>query len=430
MPAARHTAKRGPLHGRDILRGVPLAARLSALASSSALAACVVASPELSDPQPPASSQGASVELEPTPPPPPSPVYDAAELAEHISDVYLYPPTACRLEQLLGEDGFAALEQKGGLYPNDLDEGSEGLSYVGRACPQPYCESALTWVHPEGGLLVVFVDAASSITIITNDPSLRRDPPLSVQRFLEASIEERGFEHVDAPLFSSPEHARVDPSSCRGPEIEARRQRYLATRAMRACDPEFSSFWQPAAVSPGGGAALHFYAEAELDTPRDETLSPGALVVTGWPHADDPSFVCAEYVDLAGARVVGWLRAADLVELPHVGGAPQRAQLDAFVTGSTPAWLQPGAPAIDLGPLSVVRRGGDRVDVGLEREIAGHTCSMSGGLELVGPRVLAELDTGCGAAGVVFDNAIYLWEDGSCSGARATCTGAYRPTPQ
>ena len=52
-----------------------------------------------------------------------------------------------------------------------------------------------------------------------------------------------------------------------------------------------------------------------------------------------------------------------------------------------------------------------------------------GDLRLVAPRMLEDIDTGCGTVGVLFNNAVALWEDKDlgCSGARASCSDAYRP---
>jgi hypothetical protein len=223
------------------------------------------------------------------------------------------------------------------------------------------------------------------------------------------------------------EHPLPDPPECQTPELEARRLRFLAAASKRACDPEYSRVWTPAAVKPTTGDKSWFHADAEttVGERREDHVLAGDLVERGWAHARDPSFTCAAFVSIDGRRTTGWLRTADLVELPHVGDPPARATLDALATGDTPAWLSVGT-ARSFGELELRRVSEDVVEVDVEREIAGHVCGVEGRLRLVGPRLLEDIDTGCGTVAVLFNNAVGLWERG-CGGARASCTDGYFP---
>ena len=184
--------------------------------------------------------------------------------------------------------------------------------------------------------------------------------------------------------------------------------------------------WQPAAIVPASGDRAYFWAEP--GERREAYVVAGDLVVLGMAHADDPAFVCARFVSLAGKQTTGWLASNALIVLDQLDDAvPARAELDRFVVGPTPAWLELGAPALRLGDLSIRRSASDEVEVALERVMSQHVCTLRGALELAGPRVLVDRSAGCGAAGVVFNNGVFVWENGDCSGARATCTGGYVP---
>jgi hypothetical protein len=373
------------------------------------------------------SGEPSTHDREPTParviePSTPRDVYVAAELGAHISDVFEYPPTACRLRSLLGPE-FERLTRHGGYYPGAIEERGEGFAYFAMRCPQPYCDTALVWVHPDGGMVAAMRSDASA-QLWTNRPELRRNLPSQVATYL-SSAEPRAL--AGEPSWAGAlEQPLPDPPECRTAELEARRLRFLAAAGKRACDPEYSHVWKPAAVKPSTGDTSWFHdsSETAVGERREDHVRAGDLVALGWAHADDPRFTCAASISIDGDRTTGWLLTADLVELAHVGDPPARAALDALATGDTPAWLSVGGKARRFGALELQRVGEDVVVVDLEREIAGHSCGVEGRLRLVGPRVLADIDTGCETVAVLFDNAVAVWERG-CGGARASCTDGY-----
>jgi hypothetical protein len=68
-----------------------------------------------------------------------------------------------------------------------------------------------------------------------------------------------------------------------------------------------------------------------------------------------------------------------------------------------------------------------RLRISLRRDMAGHVCGIHGALSRVSQNVFeakAE-DVGCDVLLALFRNGVILWEDGSCSGVRATCTDVY-----
>lgn len=353
--------------------------------------------------------------------PPPAPIYVADDLAQHIltiDDLASYPPTACRLRHMLGADVFARLHAHEGYYPGEDERREEGFTYFGMRCPQPDCDSAQVWVQPDGGMLVA-LRSASAVELYGNRAALLDALPSAMQTFV-----------ADAPTITrhAPEHALSDPPQCRTPDLEAQRRRFVRARQKLACDRDFSSFWMPAAVQPRVGQRSHFFADASADTRREAFVIAGDLVTLGWPSADDEAFVCAEFVAHDGARTTGWLASADVVALSFMQQPPPRAELERLVIDEPARWLTRGAP-FELGELTLSRVSDDRVHVEVERTIAGHVCGIAGNLRLVAPRMLEDIDTGCGTVGVLFNNAVALWEDKDlgCSGARASCSDAYRP---
>jgi hypothetical protein len=348
----------------------------------------------------------------------PASLYVADELQTEIhtiTDLTRYPPTACRLQHLLG-DAFEQLEASGGFYPSENEASDGGFSYFGMACPQPECDSAMVWVHPDGGM-VVALHRETSLELVTNRPALRDRLPAAIERFV-----------ADVPASSRAVSDQVlpDPPQCRTPDIDVRRQRFVRAKQKLSCDRDYSDFWTPAAVVPSEGERSYFHTEASADTRRMDFVVAGDLVVLGWKHAEDPHFACAEYISLDGKRTTGWLQAADVVELTFTLHPPSRTELERLVLDQPASWLIAGTQR-QLGELVLEREAGERVRVDVERTMNGHLCGIRGTLRLAAPRVLEDVDTGCGTVGLVFNNAVALWEDDDygCSGARASCSGAY-----
>ena len=253
------------------------------------------------------------------------------------------------------------------------------------SAPQPYCNSAMVWVHPSGDIVVALTDDDRVDLFSTRGERL----PASIARYAEGKKQRW-------------RKAGADDGACMGPHIYKRTVRFELAHRQRACDPEFSTFWSPAT--------------------KDR-----ALVNVGWEKEGDANWICTEQRSLRGERNVGWRHIDELRVLPDLVGPPTRAQTERFVSGDTPPWLAPGAPPRRFGDLQITRGAGDRVHIKLARVMAGHLCGMEGEMELMSARVLEDVSVGCGARGALFDNGVYLWEDGSCSGARATCTGGYFP---
>lgn len=364
-----------------------------------------ISGPDLPDDPPPSSKL-------------PTSVYVADELESEIhtiTDLTQYPPTACRLQHLLG-DSFEQLKANVGFYPSENEVSDSGFSYFGAVCPQPYCDSALVWVHPDGGM-VVALRSETSMELVTNRPSLRDRLPAAIERFAAG---------VPTSARTISDQALADPPQCRTMDIDVRRQRFVRAKQKLSCDPDYSDFWTPAAVVPSEGERSYLHAEASADTQRTGFVVAGDLVVLGWTHAEDPRFACAQFISLDGKRTTGWLQTADVVELTFMLHPPSRPELERLVLDEPASWLIAGTRN-QLGELELEREAGERVRVDVERTMSGHLCGIRGTLRLAAPRVLEDVDTGCGTVGLVFNNAVALWEDDDygCSGARASCSGAY-----
>lgn len=338
----------------------------------------------------------------------PASVYDAAELEGSSCDWARYPPTACRLRALLGE-AFADYETRGGCYPQE-HEGGGGFLAHGRACPQPGCASATTWIHPDGRMLVA-MRAGERVDLYANDPGLMAEVPPAIQGYLDAAGEDGG----PVTVAWAPLPAREDPASCRSDAEASRAERWRAARAGTGCDAEFSDFEQPLAVT----AERAHFVETPDGAPRRAFVVAGDLVLAD--HRGDGPFVCAQYRAIAGPRTTGWMRRADTVPLDLAWEARERTPLPSMA--APPTWLT-GAPEA-FGDLRI-HRTDSGVYVTLERFVAGHVCAFEGALTPGAPRRYTGGDPeGCSATAALFHNGVILWASSDCGGARASCSGAF-----
>lgn len=320
-----------------------------------------------------------------------------AELEAARGDWTVYPPTACRLQSLLG-DRFADYQSRGGYYPVDDSDG--GLSIEGRTCPQPGCDAALTWIHPDGGIVVALLTGEQA-DLFTNRAALSQRLPATVEAWVASSgAAKRVWKAKEA----------AEPVACTGPQIEARTVRWREARAHRACDAELSVFGGPAVVT-----AERSVFHDRPDAPRKGFVVRGDLVFTA-PSAL-PGWSCAAYPRPAGTRTTGWLREGDLQAVSHLwedrGQVPPRS--------TAPSWV--GAPA-QLGPMSVKPTAGG-LTVSVEQLIAGHICGVEAELKPARPGLWVGEGEGCAATLAAFNNGAFLWAHSDCGGARANCSGAF-----
>lgn len=334
-------------------------------------------------------------------------VYDASELQRAAFSWDVYPPTACRLRRLLGP-AFATYAERGGVYPDEDGEG--GFFSHERACPQPGCASASTWIHPDGRIVVALREGAQ-LDLYTNDASLGARLPSPMQRVVDGAAEDGGPATPRWVVAAT----LPDPPECSTPELAARTARWRAVEAGTGCDPELSTFEDAWAVT---AAKANFF-EQPGGAPRKAYVIAGDLVMLS--GAADGGHLCARYTPLAGRATVGWMRREDLVEIPHGWDERDAARLPEVP--APPTWL--GARAERFGELSIRGVGGG-VEVDVERLIAGHVCSVQGPLSAAGARrYRTEGGDGCAATVALFNNGVFLWASTECGGARANCTGGY-----
>lgn len=360
-------------------------------------------------------------------------VYRSAELKAHAWEAHHYPPTACRLQALLGDADFTRLEDRIGYSPPLPEASDGGFTASGGVCPQPYCDEGFTWIHPDGSI-VVAIHEGEYVDLFTNDPKLKSEPPRAVRQFLAALGHHDPKPQVRWP--SPPPRQLTDPPSCQTPAIEELRRRFIAVDQRLRCDPVYSSFGYGMTLKDSAGAELPFYDSVSPETTRlGAVLRKGELVETGIDHASEP-FVCAALTRRNGKRIVGWLRKSALFDLRHLGdahpdGSDAHAKaIDSFFRGlgATPSWLT--KTERQFGDLRI-KRSASAVHLDLSVAMAGHHCGFDGPLNFMSPRLLIDpIDDGCDVDVALFDNGVFVWENG-CAGMRATCDGPYvRRLPQ
>ncbi|MCA9621917.1 MAG: hypothetical protein KC731_22990 [Myxococcales bacterium] len=339
------------------------------------------------------------------------------ELDAQIGSPTRHPPLACRLRALLGDRAYALLEERGGYYPV-ADAGDGGITYRGQICPQPGCDGAVVWVRPDGAMVAAI--ESETIELFTNRDAFASHLPAAVQAFVDEVKQ-----HGDKATHWAPRSSAIDPPVCHTEEVRTATTHYLEAQRGTRCDPEHSSFWASGVVVAPGYTPLG--SPAEPATPSKVQIPQSDLVRLGKTHPDDAPWICVEHIGLDGDRQVGWLPAASLERLPDQDGdMTDVAERIAAKLPATPiAWLT-GHP-IQLSAATIRRLDATRLTIDLQTEMAGHLCGMEGELRETAARVFVDAGAGCGAVALLLDNGAFLWENGDCSGARATCTGPLLP---
>ncbi len=354
-----------------------------------------------------------------TPPPtggvplePLAPTFVADALALGIDTPTDYAPLACHLRDLMGQAPFDSLASFAGAYPVDGDlEG--GVANIAGICPQTYCDFRMVWAHPDGGIVVAMHDG-NEVALFTNRERHRVRLPGAVQQFVTASKRRVVWRASQDRRF---------PATCEAPEVLERGERLVAARRRLRCDADYSRFHGDGFVAK----AEPFRAAAAPDEVTERVAPPGALLRTGQKHASF-DMVCVQH-RVGNQVAAGWLPEVVVTRLEQLDGytVGDMKGFSRALPASAPPWLS-GAK-VEFGALQVSSVQSRTISVALDKMVSGHLCMLEADLQRRDRRVFSTIGAaggdGCEAVVLLFDNGLYVSENGGCSGARATCSGPY-----
>jgi len=261
----------------------------------------------------------------------PPPRFNLTELHQYHLELFeYYPPTACALKALLGEEYEPIIvnEYEGGSAGGDppwemIADRDGGL--LNTHLNWQNNDRRVLWIHPDGTIIVGIRRAERKVTIFTNNPARQQTPPKVIQAF----IQHASGGVAENVTWKAPVGTQLAfPPQCEPAVIEPERQAFVDTRTGQTCRIEnlkYASFEShvPYLVFPQAGVTAHTPLRKEPTTAPSPQQRPyliaGDLVQvlqSDFENVEQAGCYCAYYQAPTGKASMGWVDKRDLHPLP------------------------------------------------------------------------------------------------------------------
>ncbi len=275
----------------------------------------------------------------------PAPRFNLTELHQYHLELFeYYPPTACALKALLGEEyeQIISNEAEGGSASGDppwekIADREGGI--LDTHLNWQNNDRRVLWIHPDGTIIVAIRRAERKVTIFTNNPARQQTPPKVIQAFIQYASG-GAAENVTWKVPAGTQLAF--PAQCEPDIIEPERQAFVDTRTGRTCRIEnlkYASFESrfPYIVFPQAGATARTPLRKEPTTAPAPQQRPyliaGDLVQvlqSDFENVEQTGCYCVYYQALTGKASMGWVDQRDLHPIPDDSESAERAAVDAL----------------------------------------------------------------------------------------------------